>query len=141
MTAAIQIKMKDGVAIATCTGVLRISDAREGAEALWKTPGWSGHPVVWDFREAHFEMTSPDTREVAQYVLQNQPAPPPQRVAFVTGRDVDFGMGRVFEAYRDDPRTDFRVFRDYEQATRWARGQEPDGRPAKHRHFPPPGSE
>jgi len=114
------------MAIATCSGVLRLSDAKEGAAALWKTPGWLGKAAVWDFREAGFDISSSDAQSIAQFVIANQPATPPKRVAFVTRRDVDFGMARVFEVYREDPRTAFRVFRDFEAAIRWARAAETD---------------
>ncbi|MFC1883805.1 hypothetical protein ACFL2O_03445 [Thermodesulfobacteriota bacterium] len=126
MTVSIQIEPETGVAIATCSGVLRSSDAQEGATALWKTPGWSGRSVVWDFREAQFDISSLDTQNIAQFILAHQPATPPLKVAFVTQRDLDFGLARVFDAYRDDPRTAFQVFRDYEEAISWARLLEPD---------------
>ena len=114
------------MAIATCSGVLRLSDAQEGATALWKTPGWSGRSVVWDFREAHFDMSSPDIQNIAQFILTHQPATPPSKVAFVTQRELDFGMARMFDVYREEPLTAFQVFRDYEEAISWARLLEPD---------------
>lgn len=126
MTVSIQIEPETGMAIATCSGVLRLSDAKEGATALWKTPGWSGRSVVWDFREAQFDVSSSDAQDIAQFIFSHQPATPPLKVAFVTQRDLDFGMARVFEAYREDPHTAFQVFRDYEEAINWARSLEPD---------------
>jgi hypothetical protein len=95
-------------------------------KALWKASGWSGKSVVWDFRGAHFDMTSSDTQNIAKFVLTHQPATPPLKVAFITHSDFDFGMARVFEAYREDPRTEFQVFRDYEEAIGWARLLKPD---------------
>lgn len=129
MKGSIQIEVKGGIAIATCTGALRAADAREGAQALWRTSGWSGKAAVWDFRKAQFDLSSAEIDGVARFILRNQPVPPPARIAFVTGREVDFGMGRAFEVYREDPRTAFRVFRDYDQAMLWARGQEPEDCP------------
>ena len=126
MIVSIQIEPETGMAIATCSGVLRLGDAQEGATALWKTPGWSGRSVVWDFREALFNMSSLDTQNIAQFIFTHQPATPPSKVAFVTQRDLDFGMARVFDVYRQDPRTTFQVFRDYEEAISWARLLEPD---------------
>jgi hypothetical protein len=126
MTVSIQIEPETGMAIATCSGVLRLSDDQEGATALWKTPGWSGRSTVWDFREAQFNMSSSDTQNIAQFIFTHQPATPPSKVAFVTQRDLEFGMARVFDVYREDPRTAFRVFRDYEEAICWARLLEPD---------------
>lgn len=109
-----------GMAIVTCSGELRASDAKEGVVTLWNDPDWGGKSAVWDFRTAQFVVTPAEIQEIADFVLSNQPATPPERVAFVTGREVDFGLARMFDAFRRDPRTDFRVFRDYEEALRWA---------------------
>ncbi len=126
MPYSIQIEPATGMAIATCSGVLRLNDAQEGVAALWKTPGWAGRSAVWDFREAQLDFSASDARELGQFVLRNQPATPPSKVAFVVGRDLDFGMSRMFEVFREDPRTAFRVFRDYDEAISWARSLEPD---------------
>jgi len=122
---SIQIEPESGIAIAKCSGVLRLSDAKEAVSALWKTPGWSSKAAVWDFRDAQFDVSSSDIREVAQFIIRLQPIPPPGRVAWVTPRDVDFGLARMFEVFREDPRTEFRVFRDYDAAVSWARSPRP----------------
>ncbi len=126
MPVSYHIEPETGVAIVTCSGELRARDAKEGASALWDNPDWNGKSVVWDFRTAQFVLTSPEIQETADFILDNQPETPPERVAFVTGRDVDFGLARIFEAFRQDPRTDFRVLRDFEEALRWARAEETD---------------
>lgn len=126
MTVSIQIDPETGMAIATCSGVLGVTDAEESVSVLWKASGWSGKSVVWDFREARFDISSSDTRLIADFILSNQPETPPLKVAFVVQRDVDFGLARMFEVYRQDPRTAFKAFRDYEEAICWARSLEPD---------------
>lgn len=128
MPFSIRVDEKTGIAIATCTGVLRRRDAEEAAAALWGTPGWKGRAAAWDFRGARFDLSSSDTREIAGFVIQHQPTPPPSRIAFVTDRDVDFGMARMFEVFREDPGTAFRVFRDYDEAVAWLKSPEPDAR-------------
>jgi len=125
MTISIEVEPATGMAIATCSGVLELSDAREGAAALWEAPGWPGKSVVWDFREARFDLSFPEIREVAQFISRRQPATPPSRVAFVTPRDVDFGLARIFAVFRGDSRTELRVFRDYDEAVSWARSPRP----------------
>lgn len=121
MPVAIQIEAETGIAIASCCGVLRLHDAQTGASALWRTPTWNGTAAVWDFRAAEFDLTPPEVREIARFILEQQPAPPPSKIAFVTQRDVDFGMSRMFEVFRADPNTALRVFRDYDEAISWAR--------------------
>lgn len=132
MAVTIRIEKTTGLAIATCSGMLRLNDALEGATALWRTRAWPGRSAVWDFRAAEFDVSESDVREIARFVLENQPESAPSKVAFVTERDVDFGMARMFEVYREDSRTDFRVFRDYDEAIRWARSLAPRTRSRKH---------
>jgi len=120
MPFSLQLEPGSGVVVGTCTGPLNAADARKGALAFWEKPEWNGRPVVWDFREAQFDIHAPEIRDVAQFILDNQPPSPPPRVAFVTIRDVDFGLARIFEVYREHPATTFRVFRDFDEAMAWA---------------------
>jgi hypothetical protein len=125
MHVSIQIEPESGIAIVTCSGELRVRDAKEDVVALWNDNDWAGKAAVWDFREAQFVISSSEVQALADFVLTNQPAPP-EKVAFVTGRDVDFGLARMFEAFRSDPRTAFKVFREFDAALRWAGAQEPN---------------
>jgi hypothetical protein len=127
MGVSIQVEEETGVGIASCSGILRLGDAQEGAAALWENPDWLGTAAVWDFREARFDLSTSDVRRIARFIVETQPEMPPSRIAFVTARDLDFGMPRVFEVYREDPATEFRVFRDYPKALSWARGNHPGG--------------
>ena len=122
MPFSLQLEPASGVVVGTCTGMLNASDARKGATTFWANPDWSGRPVVWDFRAAQFDIHAPEIRDIAQFILENQPPAPPPRVAFVTTRDVDFGLARIFEVYREHPTTSFRVFRDLDEAMSWAMG-------------------
>ena len=119
----LRLEPGSGVVVGTCTGALSVTDARRGAVTFWSNPEWTGRPVVWDFRSAQLDVHPPEIRDVAQFILDNQPSTPPPRVAFVTSRDVDFGLSRVFEVYREHPATIFKVFRDFDEAMEWATGR------------------
>jgi len=121
MSVSIHIEPESGVAVNTCSGVLRIDDARKDVTSLWNHPDWNGKTAVWDYRDASFELSNSDIRQIASFVAREQPAIPPTKVAFVTPNDIDFGLSRVYEAFRKDPRTEFRVFRDIDEALEWAR--------------------
>ena len=121
MTVSIQVESKTGLAVCTCSGILGIDEAMNGAKSLWQTQDWPGKAAVWDFREAQFNMDSSGIEEAAQFILHHQPAIPPSKMAFVVRSDLEYGLSRMFEAYRQDQRTDFRVFRDFEEALTWAR--------------------
>lgn len=124
MPHSLRIDPDSGIAIGTCSGTLRLEDAKAGAAAVWSSPEWNGHAVVWDMREARLDVSTADLRESARFVLERQPAKPPPKVAFVTGTELDFGLARMFEAFREDPATEVRVFRDLDEALAWARSAE-----------------
>jgi len=126
MSISIQIEPKTGLAVCTCSGILTIDDAINGAKSLWKTPGWLGKAAVWNFLEARFDMSSPEVEQVARFILHHQPVEGPLKMAFVAQSDLEYGLSRMFEVYRQDHQTKFRVFRDLEEALNWARIFEPD---------------
>jgi len=121
MSISLQLDPDSGVIVATCSGDLGIDDGKAAAADLWGKPEWSGRPVIWDFRQARLNVHAPQVRQFAQFVLQHQPMTPPYKVAMVTGRDVDFGLARMFEVFREHPSTEVRTFRDFSEAMSWAR--------------------
>ena len=120
MRISVELDRERGVAVAACEGALRRDDAERGATAAWEAAGDRARSVVWDFREATFELSASDVRAMAKFVRRYQPTPPPARVAFVTPRAADYGLARMFEVFREDPRTAFRVFRSFDEAVQWA---------------------
>jgi len=108
------------ITIGTGEGHLGLEEAKAGARAVWDDPNWQSQPVVWDFRAAKLTLSTTEVRVFAEFILEGQPTAGPPRVAIVTGTDVDFGMARMFGAYREHPSTQVRVFRDYDDAVTWA---------------------
>ena len=78
MPVSIQIEEQTGIAIAICSGVLRLKDAQEGAAALWKTPGWTGRSAVFDFRGAEFDVSSSDLGDAFAPEPSPEPLPAPE---------------------------------------------------------------
>jgi hypothetical protein len=108
------------ITIATCNGSLGLEQAKAGAKAIWSNRAWLGRPIVWDFRLAHLTVSAAEVKTLAEFILSGQPAARPPRMAIVTSSDLDFGLARMFAAYREHPSTQVRVFRDYEEAIVWA---------------------
>jgi len=109
------------VTIATCAGALDLNEARAGAEAIWSNPVYRANPVVLDFREARLSVSAADIRSLADFILAEQPSSGrPPRLALVAPGDLDFGLSRIFAAYRDHPSTEIEVFRDFDEAVTWA---------------------
>jgi hypothetical protein len=123
MTLSIQLELENGIVVARCTGVLGMKEAQETAPLIWKRQEFAGLPIVWDFREASFDVQPKDVREIAQFILSRQTTPPP-RVALVISRDVDYGFSRMFEVFREDASTEVRTFRDIDEALLWARSEQ-----------------
>jgi hypothetical protein len=113
-----------GVVLGVATGELNAEDARTGVTVLAENPQWTQKPVVWDFRLARFDIRPAEVRELARFVVGRAPSKRPPRVAFVTGRDPDFGLARMYEMLTEQPTTEVRVFRDYDEAVAWARSVE-----------------
>jgi hypothetical protein len=113
------MRLERGVVIATASGKLGLAQAKEGALAAWNAHDLDGKPIVWDLRAAELDFEPDEVRQLALFILGRQPAPP-SRVAIVTGRDVDFGLARMLEVYRDHPATQVHTFRDYDEAVSWA---------------------
>ena len=130
------VQLEDGVVVGTCSGALMVEDAKAGATAVWNNPDWRGKPIVWDLRSAQLDVDAEGVRAIARFILTSQPSPPPPRVAFVTAREVDFGMARMLEAYRENRATEVHVFRDYEAASCWVRLREPDASSSTERARP-----
>ncbi len=131
MTIAYRPDPDSRIVIATCTGTLTPEDAREASRTVWSRPEWRGRGILWDFRGAELGFRPDDVRAFAQFILENQPPEPPPRIAILTGRDVDFGMARMYEVHRQHPSTGLRVFRDYDEAIGWLLPPGDDPPPAK----------
>lgn len=121
MPVSIEIEAATGVAVCTGTGILGLSDGLAAAVAVWTNTDWTGLAIVWDFRNAQLDTSGAEAFELAQFVNTRQPSPAPMRVAIVTSRDVDYGLARIFGAYRDRSETDVQVFQDFDAAAHWTR--------------------
>jgi len=108
------------IAIGVVTGTIGIEGLKRGARSIWQSPGWLGRAIVWGMRQARFDLDRKDIEDFAHFIHGQQPDPPPRRIAFVAATDLEFGLSRVFQAFRETSETDFEVFRDYDVALAWA---------------------
>ena len=77
-----------------------------------------------DLREAHVEaFAGADVRRVVDTVLKHRGAPPGTRTAIVVGRDLSYGLARMFaQQLEAKSPSDVMVFRDMDEAMVWLRG-------------------
>jgi hypothetical protein len=79
----------------------------------------TGMGRLWDFRDA--DLSSLDTKtitEMAQYSLRFPPGINDVKVAFVTDRDLEYGLTRMFEM-SSKATTPIQVFREMDEAEKW----------------------
>lgn len=79
----------------------------------------NGMGRLWDFRDADLSSLEAETiTEMAQYSLRFPPGINDVKVAFVTDRDVEYGLTRMFEI-SSEAMTPIQVFRTMDEAEKW----------------------
>lgn len=74
---------------------------------------------LWDFGDADLSSLDSETiTEMAQYSLRFPPGINDVKVAFVTSRDIEYGLSRMFEM-SSQATTPIRVFRAMDEAEKW----------------------
>ncbi len=108
----------------TATGTLHYDDVTAAFIERVSDPAYRpGMNILLDGRDAVFEFTGADTRRlVAFFESRRAERGTGFRFALVSGLDVTFGMGRMFEAHAHKLPEDIMVFRDFEEARRWVTG-------------------
>jgi hypothetical protein len=125
MPVSVNLDRDSGILIGTGSGPLTLADGKAAVLEIWSRREWNGRPIVWDFRDAQIEFSIIDVQTLAQFILSRQSPGPPARLAIVTGRDVDFGLSRMFEAFRESASTEVHIFRGLNDAISWARAAAP----------------
>ena len=74
---------------------------------------------LWDFRDANLSSLQSETVfEMAQYSTKFSPGINDVKVAFVTSRDFEYGLSRMFEM-SSNSKTPISVFRAIDEAEKW----------------------
>jgi len=74
---------------------------------------------LWDFRDADLSTLDYSTiNDMAQYSLKFPPGINDVKVAFVTSRNVEYGLSRMFEL-SSESKTPIAVFRTMDEAEKW----------------------
>ena len=82
----------------------------------------NGMGRLWDFRDADLSSLEAETiTEMAQYSLRFPPGINDVKVAFVTDRDIEYGLTRMFEI-SSEAMTPIQVFRAMDEAEKWMMG-------------------
>ena len=83
----------------------------------------NGMGRLWDFRDADLSTLDVMTIvEMAQYSIKFPPGINNVKVAFVTNRDLEYGLSRMFEM-SSNAKTPIQVYRTMAEAEEWMEGE------------------
>lgn len=121
MKTVFDLTSEPGIILGVARGRLTLPDLREAAAQFWREVRAPEARVLWDLREATFDLSSDDVRTFAEFGKRESPFAG-LRMAFVVTRDLEYGLVRMFEVFRENSRTQTAVFRDRAQAVEWLTG-------------------
>jgi hypothetical protein len=105
--------------ITTATGTITLDGYRSYVERREADPAYDPKMCgLFDAKEARFGFSTEEMRSFAKHYKAQLPDSCMRR-AVVVSCDLDFGLARMFKAMADDPRLEYGVFKDFEQALAW----------------------
>ena len=114
------LESESDVAIGRASGPMTLVDMKTAAQSLWDRAGGPRGRILWDIREAEFDLTAEQVRELAEFVKQASPFSD-LRTAFVVREGLQFGLVRMFEMMRETPGARVGVFTETPPALEWLR--------------------
>ena len=121
MAVTFDLESVKGVVIGVADGPLTFGEIKECTAKMWQLQEGPSVRVLWDLRAAEFDLSAREVRESAAFAKRNSPYGA-LRMAFVASQQVEFGLLRMWEAYRDEEGAQIAVFREREQALEWLSG-------------------
>ena len=123
-TVATTIDSETGARIHVVTGKLTPDDLLGALGGIYERSDYRpGACALWDLRGAELHLFDKhDIRKIADFVTGNRRAPAGTCAALVVGRNLDFGLARMYEQMLVAS-TDVKVmvFRDMTEARAWLR--------------------
>ena len=104
------------------TGKFDICDLEECYQTFLDHPDWQpGTDILWDTRQCFSDhLTAVDIQLVGKMTNKYKEKRGPGLAAWVVDREVDFGLGRMFEMINEGKIIyNFKVFRKYSEAEEW----------------------
>ncbi len=122
MSLTIDLESVDGICIAIAKGSLSVDELRESAVAMWRRVEGPSVRILWDLRDAKFDLDAAEISDIAN-TMKRLAASAQPHVAFVVAQDLEFGLLRMYEVFREADGVRTSVFRDSELAIAWLRGE------------------
>jgi len=109
-----------GLVVITCSGPANPEEAIAMITRLQDDPDFSmSYDVLWDARKRTVPFTTDEVMTIVRYVASYSGDRRSKR-ALLTSKDVDFGMGRVYEGLRfNTSNVNIEIFKDRKEALTW----------------------
>jgi len=124
MIVTTEIDTKVGVVVNTLTGPgsrSQFEDAFEGM--LGNAEFESGMGVVWDVRDGAIDaLSSSDVVRLVDFAASRLQMRGLGRLAMLVTRNISYGVARMIDGYSSEIPVEREIFRDFDEAVRWASG-------------------
>lgn len=124
MNIRLDLESEPGVAIGHASGPMTLDQIKDAARMIWDRIEGPRVRALWDIRDAEFDLSGSQVRELAEWVGQESTFED-MRTAFVVRGGFQFGLMRMYEMLREKPRAKAGVFTEWKPALAWLRSEAP----------------
>jgi hypothetical protein len=106
----------------TLLGIFNMTDLESCYKEFLQNPNWKcGTDILWDCTKCDLEhLSSNDMKGIGLMTEKYKERRGPGKAAWVVGKEVDFGLARMFEIINEGKVIfNFRVFRTIEKGRNW----------------------
>ena len=122
MSIRLDLESVPDVALGYASGPMSLDQIKDAARAVWARVEGPRVRALWDIRDAEFDISGTQVRELAEWVKQESTFED-MRTAFVVRHGLQFGLMRMYEVLREEPRAKTGVFTEREPALAWLRAE------------------
>ena len=117
----IRINAKANLATVTMHGHVTEAALLEVFDAFYGHPDFKpGMHILGDLTDARIDLAAPAMARIIEYLQRHRDKRGTGKEAIVVGSTADYGIGRMIEAYTEDPLPyELRVFLTVEEAHEW----------------------
>lgn len=107
-----------GAVVGCPVGDITLEHMTQWGGEIWAACAPEQRNILWDLRGAKFDTDLTEIRTLADFAMKNEPNYD-YRTAFLTSSNLQYGLIRIFLAFRARGRVTTGAFRTMERARRW----------------------
>lgn len=115
------IEAEDGVTTVRFTQKPGMNDIQSAIDEVAEK-SYMNELRLWDFSNGSSNITETDLHQLAEYGKSRFLLP--SKVAIVAPKNLEFGLSRMYEVYREEGLVKHRVFHTEQEARAWLTGEE-----------------